>query len=117
MYILQHIYLVKWSMKGEGSEKCPHGIWMTPYMDLLFLLKYFAFSNHCLDELELSHFLCKNIYRVEAVPYGSGYIRFVLNWLILILCEVFFGLKWSMKLSIFQVILRERYGAIRSFLL
>ena len=73
-----------------------------------FLLKYFAFSNHSLDELELSHFLCKNIYRVEAVSYWSGYIRFVLNWLILILCKVFFRLKWSMKLSIFQVILRER---------
>ena len=38
MSILLHKpYLVKWSTKGEGGQKClkicPHGLWMTPYSD------------------------------------------------------------------------------------
>ena len=33
--LLHKPYLVKWSMKGEGSQKspknCPHGLWMPPH--------------------------------------------------------------------------------------
>ena len=43
--LLHELYSVKWSTKGEVGQKCPkncpHGLWMVPYTELIFLKTHF----------------------------------------------------------------------------